>query len=81
MAVEFLADPDSPKPKLDESQEFTPASPRFTPVPEYPPEALIGGGPSAVIAVRLMLGGAAIEVIGHPLRADVPGLRVPFQRY
>ena len=61
VAVEFLADPDSPKPKLDESQEFTPASPRSTPLPEYPPNALAGGGPSAVVAVRLVLEGGAVR--------------------
>ena len=67
VAVEFLADPDSPKPKLDESQEFTPASPRFIPLPEYPPEALAGGGPSAVVAVRLVLeGGTVREVKDSP---------------
>ena len=74
VAVEFLADPDSPKPKLDESQEFTPASPRSTPLPEYPPEALAGGGPSAVVAVRLVLGrGAAIEVKDSPKLARYTG--------
>jgi hypothetical protein len=55
VAVEFLADPDSPKPKLDESQEFTPASPRSTPLPEYPPVALAGAAPPAVVAVRIMI--------------------------
>src|SRR4249920_4190271 len=63
VAVEFLADPDSPKPKLDESQEFTPASPRSTPLPEYPAEALAGGGPSAVVAVRLVIEGGAVKVV------------------
>ncbi len=55
VAVEFLADPAAPKPKLGESQEFTPASPRSTPLPGYPPVALVGGAPSAVVAVRLMI--------------------------
>jgi hypothetical protein len=74
VAVEFLADPDSPKPKLDESQEFTPASPRFTPLPEYPPEALAGGGPSAVVAVRLVLeGGGVREVKDSPKLARYTG--------
>ena len=74
VAVEFLADPDSPKPKLDESQEFTPASPRFTPLPEYPPEALAGGGPSAVVAVRLVLeGGGVREVKDSPKLARYAG--------
>lgn len=73
VAVEFLADPDSPKPKLSESQEFTPASPRFTPLPEYPPETLAGGGPSAVIAVRLVLGGPEIEVKDSPKLARYTG--------
>lgn len=74
VAVEFLADPDSPKPKLDESQEFTPASPRFTPLPEYPPAALAGGGPSAVVAVRLMLGaGTVMEVKDSPKLARYTG--------
>ena len=63
VSVEFLADPDSPKPKLDESQEFTPASPTWTPLPEYPPEALAGGGPSAVLAVRLVLEGGAVRKV------------------
>jgi hypothetical protein len=61
VAVEFLADPDSPKPHLDADQEFTPAEPRSTPLPEYPPAALAGGGPSAVVAVRLVLDGGAVR--------------------
>ena len=74
VAVEFLADPDSPKPKLDESQEFTPASPRSTPLPEYPPNALAGGGPSAVVAVRLVLeAGAVREVKDSPKLAPYIG--------
>jgi hypothetical protein len=75
VAVEFLADPDSPRPKLDASQEFTPASPRFTPLPEYPPEALAGGGPSAVVAVRLVLApeGVIREVRDSPKRAPYTG--------
>lgn len=74
VAVEFLADPDSPKPKLDESQEFTPASPRSTPLPEYPATALAGGGPSAVVAVRLMLeGGAVRDVKDSPKLAPYTG--------
>lgn len=68
VAVEFLADPDAPRPKLDESQEFTPASPRLTPLPEYPPAALAGGGPSALVAVRLWIGqdGVTKEVKDSP---------------
>jgi hypothetical protein len=58
VAVEFLADPDAPKPKLGESQEFTPAAPLSTRLPEYPAAALAGGGPSAVVAVRLMIDNA-----------------------
>lgn len=74
VAVEFLADPDSPKPKLDESQEFTPASPSSTPLPEYPPEALAGSGPSAVVAVRLVLeGGAVRDVKDSPKLARYTG--------
>jgi len=78
VAVEFLADPDSPKPKLDESQEFTPASPTWTPLPGYPPEALAGGGPSAVVAVRLVLeGGGVRDVNDSPKLARYTG---PFAR-
>ncbi len=74
VAVEFLVNPDSPKPKLDESQEFTPASPRSTPLPEYPPNALAGGGPSAVVAVRLVLeAGAVREVKDSPKLAPYIG--------
>ena len=74
VAVEFLADPDSPKPRLEESQEFTPASPRSTTLPEYPPNALAGGGPSAVVAVRLVLeGGAVREVKDSPKLAPYIG--------
>jgi hypothetical protein len=78
VAVEFLADPDSPRPKLDESQEFRPASSRSTPLPEYPPEALAGGGPSGVVAVRLVLeGGAVRDVKDSPKLARYTG---PFAR-
>lgn len=75
VAVEFLADPDSPKPKLDESQEFIPAAPLATRLPEYPPAALAGGGPSAVVAVRLMIdkGGAVYEVRDSPRLAPYVG--------
>ena len=75
VAVEFLADPDSPKPKLDESQEFTPAAPLSTRLPAYPPAALEGGGPSAVVAVRLMIdkGGAVYEVKDSPRLAPYVG--------
>jgi len=68
VAVEFLADPTAPKPKLDESQEFAPASPRFTRLPGYPPAALTAGGPSAVVAVRLMIdeSGQVYEVKDSP---------------
>ncbi|HMA29243.1 MAG TPA: hypothetical protein VKS23_05220 [Thermoanaerobaculia bacterium] len=75
MAVEFLAAPDSQKPRLDESQEFTPAAPLATRLPEYPPAALAGGGPSAVVAVRLMIdkGGAVCEVKESPRLAPYVG--------
>ena len=51
VAVEFLADPAAPKPKLDADQEFTPASPLSTRLPEYPTAALAGGSPSADVGV------------------------------
>ncbi len=75
VAVEFLADPDSPKPKLGESQEFTPAAPLSTRLPAYPAAALEGGGPSAVVAVRLMIdkGGAVYEVKDSPRLAPCVG--------
>ena len=75
VAVEFLADPESPKPKLDAHQEFTPAEPRATPLPEYPPEAFAGGGPTAVVAVRLMLApeGVIREVKDSPKLAPYTG--------
>jgi hypothetical protein len=74
VAVEFLADPDSPKPRLDSNQEFTPASPRFTPLPEYPAAALAGGGPTAVVAVRLVVEADAVrEVKDSPKLAPYNG--------
>ncbi len=58
--MEFLADPAQPEKKLDETHEFVPASLLLMPLPEYPPAALSGGGPSALVGVRLSINAAGV---------------------
>jgi hypothetical protein len=75
VAVQFLADPTAPKPKLVENEEFTPASPRSMPPPTYPPAALRAGVPPAVVAVRLMIdpSGSVYAVKDSPRLASSQG--------
>ena len=63
VAVEFLADPVSRDEKLDEAHEFVPASLLLMPLPEYPSVALAGGGPSALVGVRLSINAAGVVVV------------------
>lgn len=60
VAVEFLADPVPPEQTLDETHEFVPASLLLMPTPVYPPTALAGGEPSALVAVRLSVNAAGV---------------------
>jgi hypothetical protein len=75
VAVEFLADPVSHDERLDETHEFVPASLLLMPTPDYPPAALAGGGPSALVGARLSINAAGVveDVIDSPRMAAYSG--------
>jgi hypothetical protein len=75
VAVEFLADPVSRDEKLDEAHVFVPASLLLMPLPEYPPAALAGGGPSALVGVRLSINASGVveDVADSPRLAAYTG--------
>lgn len=55
VAVRFLADPAAADIKVGETEEFAPASPRYTPLPSFPAGALRAGAGSSIVAIRLHL--------------------------
>lgn len=78
VAVRFLSDPAAADVKVAETEEFAPASPRYTPLPSYPAEALRDGGGTAIVAIRLHLdeGGFVIATSDSPL---LPSSGGPYQ--
>src|SRR5262245_6628988 len=74
---QMLPDPNATLPALQGRQVFMAPVPLESPLPEYPPAALVDDAPPVTVVVRVVVSdaGAVRQVLGSPL--EPPGRSVP----